>query len=116
MIRLMIVDDNERMRKIIVQMVMQKEDEILECCCGKEAVERYSGFNPDWILMDIQMDEMNGFKAAEKILQQNRETNIAFVTNHDNELYRKTAKEIGVKHYFLKRNLFIISETLKNKI
>ena len=110
--RLMIVDDNERMRKTIVQMVAQKGDEILECCNGKEAVEKYSDFNPDWILMDIQMNEMSGFVATEKILQQNQETNIAFVTNHDLDIYRETAKAIGIKHYILKKNLFKINEIL----
>ena len=111
--RLMIVDDNKLMRKTIIQMVAKKEDEILECCCGEEAVEKYSGFNPHWILMDIQMKEMNGFKAAEKILQQNPETNIAFVTNHNLDVYRETAKAIGINHYILKKNLFKINEILK---
>ena len=108
----MIVDDNELMRKTIIQMVAQKGDETLQCCCGKEAVEKYSAFNPDWILMDIQMDEMNGFTAAEKILNDKPGMNIAFVTNYDNDMYRETAKSIGIKHYFLKLNLFKISEML----
>jgi CheY-like chemotaxis protein len=47
--RLMIVDDNKMMRKTKVQMIEQKEDEILECYSGKEAVEKYSGFNPYWM-------------------------------------------------------------------
>ena len=111
--RIMIVDDNKMMRKTIIQMLAKKEDEILEGCNGKEAVEKYSGFNPDWILMDIQMDKMNGFKAAEKILQQNPETNIAFVTNHNLDMYRETAKAIGINHYILKKNLFKINEILK---
>ena len=111
--RLMIVDDNKLMRKTIIQMVAKKGDKILECCCGKEAVEKYSGFNPHWILMDIQMKEMNGFKAAEEILQQNPETNIAFVTNHNLDVYRETAKAIGINHYILKKNLFKINEILK---
>ena len=110
--RLMIVDDNRRMRKIIIQMVAQKEDAILECGSGEDAIANYSDFNPDWILMDIQMDEMNGFTAAEKILKQKPKTNIAFVTNHNSEIYRETARNIGIKHYFLKLNLFKISEML----
>jgi len=114
--KLMIVDDNKRMRQTMVEMIAQEGDEILECCCGEEAVENFYGFNPDWILMDIQMNKMNGFKAAEKILQYKPKTKIAFVTNYDSEMYRETAKAIGIKHYFLKLNLFKISEMLNKNI
>jgi CheY-like chemotaxis protein len=110
--RLMIVDDNKLMRKTIIQMVTQKEDEFMECSSGEEAVANYSAFDPDWILMDIQMGEMNGFMAAERILLDNPKINIAFVTNHNTEIYRETARNIGIKHYFLKLNLFKVSEML----
>ena len=110
--KIVVVDDNERMRKTIIQMVAHKEDEILECSSGEEVVANYSAFNPDWILMDIQMGKMNGFMAAEIILLDKPKTNIAFVTNHNSEIYRETARNIGIKHYFLKLNLFKVNDML----
>lgn len=108
----MIVDDNELMRKAIIENVTDKNDQIIECKNGEAALLSLNDFNPDWILMDIKMKKMNGFISAEKILKEKPETNIAFVTNHDIDSYREMAKTLGIQHYFLKNNLLSIRNKL----
>ena len=110
--RIMIVDDNDLMLKEISKSVALKTDTVMECKNGESAVLSCSDFNPDWILMDIRMEKMNGILAAEKIKAVMPDVNIAFVTSYDNYSYRQAAKSLGIEHYFMKTNLLGIRKVL----
>jgi len=110
--RIMIVDDNDLMLKEISKSVALKTDTVMECKNGESAVLSCSAFNPDWILMDIRMEKMNGILAAEKIKAVMPDVNIAFVTSYDNYSYRQAAKSLGIEHYFMKTNLLDIRKVL----
>jgi YesN/AraC family two-component response regulator len=110
--RIMIVDDNDLMLKEISKSVALKTDTVMECKNGESAVLSCSDFNPDWILMDIRMEKMNGILAAEKIKAVMPDVNIAFVTSYDNYSYRQAAKSLGIEHYFMKTNLLDIRKVL----
>lgn len=110
--RIMIVDDNDLMRKEICKSVALKTDRVMECKNGESAVLSCSDFKPDWILMDIRMGKMNGILAAEKIKKIMPDVKIAFVTSYDNYSYRQAAKSLGIEHYFIKTNLLDIRKVL----
>lgn len=114
--RIMVVDDNDLMRKEISKSVVLQTDTVLECKDGESAVLSCSDFNPDWILMDIKMAKMNGIQAADKIKKIMPGVKIAFVTGYDNYSYRQAAKSFGIEHYFIKNNLLDIRKVLdRNK-
>jgi len=111
--KIMVVDDSDLMRKEIIRSVTLKEDEVLECSSGESAIQNCVAFNPDWILMDIRMKNMNGIKAAETIKEILPNVNIVFVTGYDNYSYRNAAKSLGFKYYFLKTHLLDIRKVLE---
>lgn len=111
--RIMVVDDNDLMRKEIIRFVSGTDDVVFECGDGKSAVNNCFEFHPDWILMDIKMKNMNGFTAAEKIKKDLPGVKIAFVTCYDNIGYREKARSMGIENYFLKSNLISIREKLE---
>ncbi|NOX16725.1 MAG: response regulator [Chlorobi bacterium] len=113
--KFMIVDDNELMRKAIIENVTDKNDQIIECKNGEAALLSLNDFNPDWILMDIKMKGMNGLIAAQRIKEIDPAQNIAFVTSYDYEAFRAAAKNIGVELYFMKDNLLLIREKLEEQ-
>jgi CheY-like chemotaxis protein len=53
--RLLIVEDNLEMRRLIVHVVRKLSDAIFECEDGAEALSAYREHLPDWVLMDIEM-------------------------------------------------------------
>jgi len=110
--RIMIVDDNELMRKEIFKSVAQQTDTVLECDDGETALSNCVDFKPDWILMDIRMKGMNGITAAKRIKEIIPDINIAFVTGYDNYSYRQEAKSLSIEHYFIKTNLLDIRKVL----
>ena len=69
---------------------------------GREAVELYQALNPDVVTMDITMREMDGFTAAEKILSDDKNAQIIFLSNLDKEKYSENAKRLGALGYLTK--------------
>lgn len=65
----MLVEDveiNLTLAKIIINKIIPDVN-IIEAKDGAEAVEKYKGFEPDFIFMDIQMPIMDGFLATQRI-------------------------------------------------
>lgn len=110
--KFMIVDDNAGMREMIRDTVFRENDSILECSDGTEAVTGYAGFNPDIVLMDIEMKEMDGFTASENIYKQDPQAKIIFITSHNTSAFRIKAKQLRAKGFVVKENLFELRQLL----
>lgn len=65
--KILIADDEPRIRKIISLLLMQEGYEVRLVANGKEAVTETTAFQPDVILLDQQMPVMTGLEALEKI-------------------------------------------------
>ena len=116
---ILIADDNDKMRHLIRNMLMKNIrsiKKIYECKNGKEAIKTFSKFNPDWTLLDIKMNFIDGLCAAEKIKAKDPNAKIVIVTNYDEPSYRKKAKDISVYAYVLKENLKELVTVLKENI
>lgn len=108
----LIVEDNDHMRKFIKTMTSKFADEIFECSDGKEAVETYNTVRPDWVLMDIKMKEMDGISATKQIKKRFPEAKILIVTRYNDPHLFNAAKKAGAQGYVLKENLLRIKEII----
>lgn len=106
--KILIADDNPKMRQMIKNVLtanIKNIDTIYECENGREAIDLYSKHHPDWTLMDIKMDPVDGLLAARVIKAADREAKIVLVTSYDEDSYRQEAKKISIFAYVLKENL-----------
>jgi CheY-like chemotaxis protein len=110
---LLIVEDNPRMREMIKSIVGDLADEITECEDGENALALYTARKPDWVLMDIQMKNINGLAATRQILAEDRDARIMIVTNYNDVQLRQLAEEAGAVEYVLKENLLDIRRILQ---
>ncbi|MFA6457485.1 MAG: response regulator transcription factor [Bacteroidota bacterium] len=92
--KIMIVDDNAGMREMIRDVACKENDIVMECSDGAEAVSAFSQFQPDVVLMDIEMKGMDGFSAAEEIREMNPSMKIIFITSHNTSAFRLKAKSL----------------------
>jgi DNA-binding response OmpR family regulator len=65
----LIIEDEEPLRKILRSKLKENNFEIIEAENGKEGVEQALRDHPDLILLDLLMPEMNGMSALKKIRQ-----------------------------------------------
>ncbi len=80
---------------------------------GKEAVDLYSEYKPDVLLMDIRMDGMTGLEAGEIILKQHPDARILYLTTFADDEYIVRALKIGAKGYILKQDFQSIAPALE---
>jgi len=110
--RILIVDDNASVRRMMVRLLARVADEIHECGDGADAVDAYSRNKPDWVLMDIKMGEVDGLTATRRIKARFPGARIIIVTNHDDSELREAAEAAGACSYILKENLYTLPTLL----
>jgi CheY-like chemotaxis protein len=113
--KLMIVEDNDQMRRFIRSLFARLADAIHECSDGSEAVAAYAAhhfMSADWVLMDVEMKEMD---ATRKIKEAFADANIMIVTQHDDVRLRAAALDAGAADYVLKENLATVRWILQTR-
>ncbi len=80
---------------------------------GAEAVLTAREKAPDVVVMDIRMDGMNGIEAAEKILSDNKDIKILFLTTFLDDEYINKALNLGASGYILKQECATLASSVR---
>lgn len=81
--KILVVDDEVEFLKALVQLLGTMDYRVASAARGSEAIERYKTWQPDLVLMDINMPEMDGFTCARKIFEFDPKANIAIMSGYD---------------------------------
>ena len=109
---LLIIDDNKQVRRMIRNLMEDSETEFCECADGKQALTAYRECLPDWVLMDIQMKEMDGLTATRQIKSFFPQAKVVILTNHTDQKTRQAAAEAGAAAFFGKDNLMDLHDLI----
>ena len=103
-LRLLIADDHALVRQALRGMLEREPDiEIVgEAGNGREAVDLCRALDPNLVLMDVRMPEMDGLEATRVIKHERPEVGVLMVTMHDNQDYMREAAKAGAAGYVLK--------------
>ena len=96
--KLLIVDDEEKIRRLIAKYAVFDGYEVAETENGMQAVEMVRGGGYDLVVLDIMMPELDGFSAAKEIRKQS-EIPIIFLSARGEEYDRIHGFELGVDDY-----------------
>ena len=110
---LLIVEDNPKMRRMLKSLVSDLASDVCECGDGSEALAAYTAQQPDWVLMDIAMQDMDGISATRQIRAVYPEAKIIIVTGCDETDLREAARVAGACGYVLKENLLELRRLLQ---
>ncbi len=110
--KLLIVEDHSDMRQFIKSLLADLADQMAECEDGSLALEAYRKLRPDWVLMDLQMAQMDGLTATRQILAHYPEARICIVTKHLDTATRRAAQLAGVAAFVSKVNLIELREVV----
>lgn len=80
--RILIAEDQDENRLLLKLILEPLAFEIKEASTGKEALEIWEVWNPDIIMMDIRMPELNGIEATKIIRRSDTNVKIVAVTAH----------------------------------
>jgi DNA-binding NarL/FixJ family response regulator len=103
-IRLLIVDDHTLFREGLQAIFVAVTDieVVAEAASGENAIQQAQTLKPDVILMDIQMEDMNGIEASKRILEALPETKIIMLTMLEDNESLFAAMIAGARSYVLK--------------
>jgi DNA-binding NarL/FixJ family response regulator len=95
--RILIADDNDRLRSAIRSMLSKESDwEVCgEASDGLGAVQKTRELNPDLILLDISMPLANGFDIARLIRQEFPDLRIVIMSQNDAAQLSPSASQAG---------------------
>jgi DNA-binding NarL/FixJ family response regulator len=103
-IRVLVADDQALVRAGF-RMLFSAEDDIevvAEAGNGREAIEKAERFDPDVVLMDIRMPELDGLAATRQILASDAEARVLILTTFDLDEYVYEALRVGASGFVLK--------------
>lgn len=103
-INVMIADDHSLIREGLKQL-LEFDGSIKvvgEASNGMECMDKLSIHNPDVLLLDINMPEMNGIEVLKRMKDENIPIKVLILTVHNEMDYLMKAIDIGVDGYILK--------------
>ncbi|HSH36215.1 response regulator transcription factor [Schnuerera sp.] len=103
-ISVMIVDDHVLMREGLKQLLELEDDieVIIQAGDGKEAIEKALEYNPNVILLDINMPNMNGIDVLRRLKDLGANSSVIMLTIHEDKEYLFETMKIGADGYVLK--------------
>lgn len=115
LIRVMLVDDNDRVRHSVAALLGEFPDlqVVGQAHSGSEAIAMASELRPHVIVMDILMQGVNGIDAARSIRQRNPQIQVVLLSSYSDSRFETEARLIGVSDYLLKS---ISSDEIVNAI
>ena len=106
MLRLMLADDEQYERDYLEKVIKESYPTLLNVVCkassGKELLEAAEVSNPQIILLDIKMPQMDGLETAEQIRKIYPDVQIVIVSAYSDFEYAKQAMKLGISEYLLK--------------
>lgn len=105
LIRILIADDHEVVRKSIQSMLGREPDMTVVATAvnGREAINLAQEKDPDVIVMDVSMPELDGIRAAGEIKDLGVPAQIIMLSMHHNNVLLQQARAHGASGYILKQ-------------
>ena len=101
--RIMLVDDSKTMREFQRNILGQLGySELEEACDGQDALSKLSAFNPELMLVDWNMPNMDGLTFVKNVRKQGIKTPIIMVTTESEKARVIEAIKAGVNNYVVK--------------
>lgn len=105
-IRIVIADDHPRIRSWIRTLLGRERDiqVVGEAENGQVALELVRRFQPDILLLDIEMPVMDGLEVMRHLARMKNPVRILILSSYDDPEYLEQAKRLGGDGYLIKEN------------
>ena len=113
--KVLVVDD-DKFVTLSLKTILESDPEIEVVALGnngKDAIRLYEEYQPDVLLMDIRMEEMNGLDAAKEIFALHKNACILFLTTFSDDDYIIKALYLGARGYLIKQDFECIIPSIK---
>jgi two-component system, NtrC family, nitrogen regulation response regulator NtrX len=120
MARILVVDDEEGIRRILQQVLAYEGHEVRTASGGGEAISAYEAARPDLVFLDVKMARMDGLEALDRIRAHDPTACVVMISGHGNietavEATRRGAWDFLEKPLDTDRLLLTIRNALQHR-
>lgn len=103
-VRVLLADDHRMMREGLRSLLEAREEfqVVGEACNGRDSVAQARSLQPDVVVMDIGMKELNGVEATRQLRSECPGVKVVVLSTYSHENYVLSALEAGASAYVLK--------------
>lgn len=105
--KILIVEDEEDIRKPIVNKLRRMGYSVIEATNGIEGLAAYKKESPELVLLDIVMPEMDGLEMLKQLRQFDKNAQVLILTNMSDHGKLADAVEFEAVEYLIKSNYSI---------
>jgi len=102
MISILVVEDDEKLNKIVCSSLDKHGYRSVACLSANEAFDRMIDIKVDLIVSDIMMPGIDGFKLVSLVREQNKNIPILFMSARDDISSKQKGFSIGIDDYIVK--------------
>ena len=102
MMRILVVEDEKRLNRIISEALEDEGYSVDSCFNGLDALDYAAGADYDVIILDIMMPKMDGLEVVRRLRAGGSSTPVLFLTARDSVADRVTGLESGGDYYLVK--------------
>lgn len=102
MTKILIADDEEKIREVVKEYAQFEGFEVAQACDGIDAVEKAKSEQPDVIVLDIMMPRLDGFSACKEIKKLGRDIPVIMLSARGEEYDKLFGFELGIDDYVVK--------------
>jgi len=102
--RVLVVDDNVDAADMLVMMLQMFGHDVKAAYSGQAALETAVAYQPDFILLDIGLPDMNGYEVAQHLRQEQQIKNVRLIamTGYGQDADRRRSMEAGIDLHLVK--------------
>jgi DNA-binding NarL/FixJ family response regulator len=121
-LRTLVVDDREDVRNLLRSILQEKTECVVigEAASGLHAIEQAKELQPDLILLDLSLPEVNGMEAARRIRKLSPNSKIIFLSQDNSPEIVQGALRLGAAGYILKSDAtelpLVVDAILQGKV
>ena len=105
MARILVIEDHEEVREVLVQALAGVGYDVLEACNGRDALRHLDDDDIDLVITDILMPEKDGLEVLMEIRARNRRVKVIAMSSGGHigpRYFLDTAKALGADRTFTK--------------
>ncbi|HKJ21498.1 MAG TPA: response regulator, partial [Gammaproteobacteria bacterium] len=100
--RILVVDDEQKMRRLLEMALRNMGHEVAEAADGEEALARFNESPFDLVLTDMRMPRMNGLQLLRNLRERGEEVPVVMLTAHGTVESAVEAMKLGAVDYIIR--------------
>ena len=114
--KVIIVEDSDLLQKMLMKKLVEDNNNIsiMQAFTCQEALELFSSFNPDTVILDIDLPDGSGIELLRKFKKDNSGVRVIMFTNYSAREFKRSCLKLGANLFIHKSNLNELIHAIRN--